>query len=208
MITRSPFAPGDGIATFHFTKSPSPTDPVANLYNTGDKEPTPVKWFSWSGGLSGTQRNFQRAVPVKKGRVDFVVTDRAGGLGNNILNFEVRFFERAKEQDSDLVVIGSQAGESANAQIDAITGVGGGKAVATTQPARLSAVPERTVEEAEGRRVEGVERAAAARQAAERAAAAATGPAAGAGVAAWWIVVAVAALIVIGLVIALRRRAR
>ena len=201
-------APADGIATFHFTKSPSPTDPAVNLYNAGDERPTPVNWFSWDGGLSGTQRNFQRAVPVKKGRVDFVVTDRAGRLGDNILNLEVRFFERAKEQDSNLVVIGFQAGDSANAQIDAIAGVGGGKAVATTQPARLSAVLEQTVEEAEGRRVEAVKRAQAARQAAERQAAEKQRETAAGSNAPWIVAVAatVIALVIIGVLRVLRRK--
>jgi len=128
-------APEDGIATFRFVGSV--WDPQISVLQPGQDQPAAVPWYSWDAGLSGTRRSFQRAVPVKKGRVHFVVTDRAKGFGDGFLDLQVRFMPPAPAQDANLFFIGFQTDASANSQIDALAAVSGGKAIAATKPEEL-----------------------------------------------------------------------
>jgi len=184
-------APSDGIVTFHFLTHPAPADPSVYLLEEGDEQPRRLEWFTWDGGLSGTQRNYQRAFPVKKGAVYFFLRDGNDRFGH-FLDFRVDYYPRSEKQDANLYLIGFQTDESADEQIKAIADAGGGMAQSTTQPAELPEILKRTVEHAKA----SVERQT--RPSAE------VKPASGY----WWIWVIVAAVVLLLAALALVLRAR
>ncbi len=197
-------APSDGTAVFHFRTYPVPTVPAVGVCNPGDAKPTPIKWYSWGGGLyGGGGSNYQRAVPVRKGRVDFVVTDARGG-GGNLLDLQVDFYPAGAPRDTNVFVIGFQTDERANEQFRAIAQAGGGAALATGTAAELPEVLTRTVrmtDEARAKRAAAAEPEAA--EPPREAVARAHGPAG------WPIAACVAGgLIVVGLAAAVCMRAR
>jgi len=145
-------APEDGYVTFRFTKTPWPVDPHIMLHTEQDEKPIHVNWHQWQGGMAGTLRNFQRAMPVKKGRVDVKIFDTANGVGNDFVEMEMRFHPKIEAQDTNFYIVGFQTDASASEQLEAIAGVAGGWHKITMEPTYLPELLTQTVEAAAARR--------------------------------------------------------
>jgi len=140
-------APADGFAVFHFTGK------GASVY-IHDPESGKLKRLLWpSVGLS-QPGSFHRAVPIQKGRFEFVLKHSGAQVMNRLLEFEFGFSPLGGEEDTNLFIVAFQTDEGGSAEVGAIAAAGGGRALATTRPEDLPEILKGTVRAAETRRIE------------------------------------------------------